>query len=146
MFVWETLVVSSRRGIAIFGAVIALLLTAPTAPTAIASARLLALVPGSGNTRTAPDLENPANGLTPPDGGSQRVAADPNCCPNNMLVCPLGRHFCAPGRTPPSPAAGRAPPPAGQPYNPAWQAAPGDSSCCPNNMLVCPLGRHFCGH
>jgi hypothetical protein len=67
----------------------------------------------------------------------QAAPGDSSCCPNNMLVCPVGRHFCT------SPAANAA---AGksQSYNPAWQAAPGDTSCCPNNMLVCPIPRHFC--
>jgi hypothetical protein len=66
-----------------------------------------------------------------------QAAPGGSCCPNNMLVCPVGRHFCT------SPAANAA---AGksQSYNPAWQAAPGDTSCCPNNMLVCPIPRHFC--
>ena len=67
----------------------------------------------------------------------QAAPGDTNCCPNNMLVCPVGRHFC----TSPSADAAAA---RRQPYNPAWQAAPGDTSCCPNNMLVCPTPRHFC--
>jgi hypothetical protein len=67
----------------------------------------------------------------------QAAPGDTNCCPNNMLVCPVGRHFCT------SPA-GNAAAARNQPYNPAWQAAPGDTSCCPNNMLVCPTPRHFC--
>ena len=62
---------------------------------------------------------------------------DADCCPNNMLVCPAGRHFCRSPAT--DVAAARR-----QPYNPAWQAAPGDTSCCPNTMLVCPTPRHFC--
>ena len=24
----------------------------------------------------------------------QAAPGDTSCCPNNMLVCPLGRHFC----------------------------------------------------
>jgi PAN domain len=69
---------------------------------------------------------------------STRTAEDDNnCCPNNMLVCPAGRHFCTSPKA--DAAAARR-----QPYNPAWQAAPGDTSCCPNSMLVCPTPRHFC--
>jgi hypothetical protein len=67
----------------------------------------------------------------------QTTERDTNCCPNNMLVCPVGRHFCTSPQA--DAAAARR-----QPYNPAWQAAPGDTSCCPNNLLVCPTPRHFC--
>ncbi len=78
------------------------------------------------------------SGVTRGGGYSQAPRRDEaNCCPNNMLVCPAGRHFCA---SPEADArAGR-----GQPYNPAWQAAPGDTRCCPNSMLVCPTPRRFC--
>jgi hypothetical protein len=68
---------------------------------------------------------------------SDLAQVDPGCCPNNALTCPAGRHFCTTAAA--DAAAARK-----QPYNPAWQAAPGDTRCCPNSMLVCPTPRHFC--
>jgi hypothetical protein len=78
-----------------------------------------------------------ASGASDHSPSRRTAAGDANCCPNNMLVCPAGRHFCTSPKA--DAAAARR-----QPYNPAWQAAPGDTSCCPNSMLVCPTPRHFC--
>ena len=84
---------------------------------------------GAAASSAGRDQSHSSAGQAAPGGG--------DCCPNNMLVCPAGRHFCT------SPAADAAAA-RRQPYNPAWQAAPGDTSCCPNSMLVCPTPRHFC--
>jgi hypothetical protein len=86
----------------------------------------------SGVMHLGSDVASPGHG--PPRPAAQN---DANCCPNNTLVCPVGRHFCA---SPQADAAAAKK----QPYDPAWQAAPGDTRCCPNSMLVCPIPRHFC--